>query len=85
MLCRMSKSEHLAVAQTPILDSGVLPIRTSQDPAVVTVVGAIGFGIVIVGAHLAGGSSNTEITFLLVYAALFFAILIHEIGHLTAG
>ena len=34
--------------------------------------------------HLLGGSSNTD-PFPLVYAALFFAVLIHELGHLTAG
>jgi Zn-dependent protease len=71
--------------QTPILDSGVLPLRSSQDPTVMPVVSAIGFGLVIIVPQLASRSSKTGIIFPLVYVALFFAILIHELGHLTAG
>jgi Zn-dependent protease len=80
----MPKSEQAAVAQTPILESGVLPFQARQDPAVMTILGAIGFSIVILVPHLLSGSSNTD-PFLLVYAALFFAVVIHELGHLTAG
>ena len=81
--CRLKRDASFG--QTPILDSGVLPLRTSQDPTVMTVVGAIGFSLVIVVPHLASSSSKTEIIFPLFYVALFFAILIHELGHLTAG
>lgn len=72
------------MAQTPILDSGVLPFQARQDPTVMTILGAVGFSIVILVPYLVGGSSNTN-PFPLLYAALFFAVLIHELGHLTAG
>lgn len=49
-----------------------------------TILGALGFSIVILVPHLLGGSPNTG-PFPLVYAALFFAVLIHELGHLLAG
>jgi Zn-dependent protease len=84
MLLRMSKSEYSAVAQTPILDSGTLPLRTPEESTVVGIIGGALLALIpAIGLIHDRGSSNIGI--LPYVVALSVAILIHELGHLTAG
>jgi hypothetical protein len=88
--CEMSEAQHSLVAQTPILDSGVLPPRTRRKITIGTVAGfcggvLVGLSIVKVVGEQASGSSNIALGILLFCAAFGVAILVHELGHLIAG
>lgn len=85
----MSEAEHLP-RPTPILDSGVLPPRSRRKITIGTVAGflggvLVGLNIVKVVGEQASGDSNIALGILIFFAALSLAILIHELGHLTAG
>jgi hypothetical protein len=78
----MSKSEHSAVTQTPILDSGVLPPRRYEIQPWVIVVPSICVACIgVVQALFAPGGHFG----ILLPVAAFISVLIHELGHLTAG
>jgi Zn-dependent protease len=79
--CGMSKSVNSPFARTPILDSGILPLRKPREITVVTILGIIGGSVIVLIQALI----QPKIGILLYFAALTVAILIHELGHLTAG
>jgi hypothetical protein len=81
----MSNSEYSAVAQTPILDSGTLPLRTLEKITVSTVVGFIGGSLIVLLPIGLIHDRSSNFGILPYVAALSVAILIHELGHLTAG
>lgn len=80
--CGMSKSEQTAAGQTPILDSGTLPLRRDEiQPWAIVVPSISGACIVLIQNFI---SSSGRFIILLPVAA-YISILIHELGHLTAG
>jgi hypothetical protein len=77
----VSTLDPSAVAQTPILDSGILPLQNPSEITVITILGSIGGSLIAVIQAL----TQPRFGILLYFAALPIAILIHELGHLTAG
>ena len=85
----MSEAGYSETSETPILDSGALPPRMRRKITLGTGVGFVcgvlfGFNMVKIGEE-ASGSPNAAIGILLFIVALSVAVLIHELGHLTAG
>lgn len=83
-------AEHPTLAQTPTLDSGVLPQRRRGKVTLGSVIGffcgiLFGLSMVRVVGEQASGSSNIAMGVLLFLAALSTVVLIHELGHLTVG
>ena len=86
----MSEAEQLAISLTPILDSGTLPPRTRRKLSIGTVAGfvgavLVGLNIVKVVGEQASQSTDTADGILIFFVALTLAVLIHELGHLSAG
>jgi Zn-dependent protease len=80
--CEMPVSEHSPVARTPILDSGTLPLQRFEIQPWAIVVPSICAACIVVIQGIITPSGQSAILF---PVAAFISILIHELGHLTAG